>query len=112
MCSHAIIMPSSQIKRVPDNFFQFKDFGRHPGAVRFYDILIKQSQIKRAPDGSFFGNPCLHFSVQKDTWRQPAGHRAGTGRTSGRDRSDIGQGQVGARTNIRRTSCRRLVTVQ
>ena len=96
------VMPSSQIKREPDDFFQlprFKDFRHRPGTARTVCSSSHKSNGHRTAVSSKM--PCMHFSVQRDTRRRPAGHRAATGR-----RPD------GARTNTCRTLCRRRATVQ
>ena len=86
----------TDIKRALDDFFQLcrsKDFRHRPGAVRFYDILLKQSKIERASDGSFFGNAVRAFFQIKKTpegggdWPDIGGDRPDIGRRMDRDRT-------------------------
>ena len=49
---------------------------------------------------------CVHFSVQKNIGRRPAGHLMATGRISNGDWTATGRQPNGARSNTCRTSCR------
>ena len=88
------LMPRSQIKRAPDDFFQLcrlKDF-RH-----FAQAVTNQTGTGR----QFLGNAVRAlFGTER--------HRAATGRTSGDDWTATGR----PRKNTCRTSCRCPATVQ